>query len=228
MLADEILNKKLVTDKPSNLDIKFNDIWDFVEQHCSAALNIYRSSGDILYRGVNMKYYNKGPGMFLGQNRKNRRLVNGSSVLYGKICDLFLKTAGFKALRGSSIFCGSKNTSNYWGSTVYMIFPFNGFNYTYSMRFSGIPAKEYLYPFNTKYEQNNVEILLQKYFNNKSNKMPIEKEKLKQLSNEFIKLNDFRQNRLDLAIESGQDVWFNRRYIAFKKLEYEDLVSNRL
>lgn len=102
-------------------------VLDLIIRDCPYALNEMRKAKKLLYRGLH-----KIPGeYFKGVSRENRNPKDSSDEAQ-KIVDSVLAKAGFKALRGNSIFTSSDyyQAENY-GNT-YMIFPIDGFSFTTS------------------------------------------------------------------------------------------------
>jgi len=198
MLIDDLTTRKLKQDNPKSLDYAFEKTWKSVEKYCSDVLIEYRNAKRVLYRGVKKD----SPDIFIGQPREHRKVVNQSEIgqTYAELCDLYLKTAGFEALRLSSIFCNAnpRNATN-WGY-LFVIFPMNGFKFTWSLTCTGMPAYNYLYDhtatFMSQYSNNS------KFFKKESQK--------------FIKENNFDHTHFSAALKSSNDIWFTGRYIAFQ------------
>ena len=96
---------------------------------CSESIAACREAGDFLYRGISL--LNAEYDIFLGRPRKNRRATDTSIELQQEWDKLFT-AAGFSALRSNSIFCaGGIDTAVSYGS-AYIIFPINGFSFTWS------------------------------------------------------------------------------------------------
>jgi hypothetical protein len=81
--------------------------------------------------------------------RRNKSiwLVSHREELAGRVPSVLkvVKEAGFTTLRGNSLFCNSSlNKADNWGKP-YVIFPLNGFSYTYSAKFSGMSAAGYTF-----------------------------------------------------------------------------------
>jgi hypothetical protein len=106
-----------------------------IKRDCSEALAAMKATGRFLYRGV--------PGAtlraFKGASRENRRPLS-TKAHFQVLIDEMLSHYGFKALRSNSIYCTSAyEEAQYYekgSGHLYMIFPINGFDYTWS-RYSG-------------------------------------------------------------------------------------------
>ena len=193
-------------DYPNPLDVEFEAAWAMVEKHCSEFLKIVRQTEKFLYRGTNNS--SSKSSIFIAKNREDRVPIWGGNRKYAKICDLYLKTSGFTALRGNSTFCNSSySKAQAWGN-VFMIFPVNGFSFSYSAKWSGIPATAYTYP-TFSYT------LLSNYDNTVKVKKQITQDDLNKAAEEFVKTNMMRNTDLDIAMMDTLDIWFHGKYIAF-------------
>lgn len=131
---------KLLEDVPPNV----RQIWENeVIPNCSYIYNLYRNNiknithiddivaGTFLFRGV--KRYNNE--IFYGQSRENRRPVDSPTLVHDQL-SLAMLSAGLKATRSNSIFTSSAlGTAHGYGAIKYVIFPVNGFNYTWSRKY---------------------------------------------------------------------------------------------
>ena len=105
---------------------KFGQFWDkAIEPNCSDVLKVYRTVEKVYLRGEqNM------PDIFRGASRVDRP-ARDSNQLLAQIFDKCLLDLGFEAIRSNSIFTsGSKIITSEFGN-VYMIFPINGFKFTF-------------------------------------------------------------------------------------------------
>lgn len=99
-----------------------------ITDECSDILELYRGLHRMLFRGV------KGaPPYFERQPREDRRNLHSNSKL-SQAYDDYLGSKGFTALRSNSIFCTNSMIQADSYGTVYVIFPKNGFTYTWSKR----------------------------------------------------------------------------------------------
>jgi hypothetical protein len=104
---------------------------EYIKKHCSDILDLYRSNGSVFYRGTKSPSYDSYA--FVSQSRQDRRPKDSgrNTTIY---FDNVLSSAGFTALRSNSIFVTSKiGLADDYGD-VFMVFPFNGFTYTYTNR----------------------------------------------------------------------------------------------
>ena len=184
-----------------------------MEEHCSDVLISYRKNKRFLFRGVKKG----GPDIFIGQPREKRKVVGSGFQEYAELCDLYLKTMGFSALRLSSIFCNSSpHEAAEWGR-LYVIFPMNGFKYTWTPKHSGVPASDYDYSFLPE------EIIDTLFRDEKIDIPPLPL--LKKQAKEFVLKNGFKSTHFSEAIGSSHDIWFMGRYIAFRKTFYRNIAE---
>jgi hypothetical protein len=93
---------------------------------CSESIIAMKEAKGFLYRGLNAN-----ADIFIGRPRENRKAKDTSAPLHREMDKLF-SAAGFTALRSNSIFCsGDINTADTYGD-LYIIFPINGFSFTWS------------------------------------------------------------------------------------------------
>lgn len=124
--------------KPTDLSLSF---YKRILKPCSEIVNVYKNTnGKFLLRGVNnppkidppeeMDDFGKYSLVFRSNIRKDRRTIQMSK----KAHELYHKAfheAGLTATRRNSIFTSSDyNFAEPWGR-VYIIFPYNGFQYTW-------------------------------------------------------------------------------------------------
>lgn len=106
---------------------KFRKFWDgVIAKRCTEIIKIYLDTNRFLYRGVEDM-----PPAFRGMSRENR-WPKDSDHRISLMFDQLLAANGMVALRGNSIFTTSyKQGARSFGPT-YIIFPFDGFNFTYT------------------------------------------------------------------------------------------------
>jgi len=108
---------------------KVQQLFAKMKVECSDFIKTLHLTGPsyYLYRGI--KGFDKPA--FVAQSRSDRK-AKDSSPAVAKMFDKMLSELGYKALRSNSIFVTSSDSSAGSYGTVYMIFPRNGFNYTYT------------------------------------------------------------------------------------------------
>ena len=117
---------------------RFFKICKFIERNCSEFIAQAQASRKFLYRGEtrDLGEYS------MGHSRENRR-PRDTDIKVQQVVDQLLSRQGFKALRGNSIFTISDIKQAYGYDLVYVIFPLNGFDYTWSHKFADWEIKEY-------------------------------------------------------------------------------------
>lgn len=100
---------------------------DDIRTNCSDSLSVMQKYKHLLFRGLHINT----PKVIWGDTPKDRRPRNTPWHVQTML-DNLLRKAGFKALRSNSIFCsGSEYMAQDYGD-MFMVFPFNGFNFTWS------------------------------------------------------------------------------------------------
>lgn len=118
----------------ANIDPKLIKIASAIRRDCSYAVSAMREANGFLYRGVR----GEPPLTFLGKPRTDRMAKDSSAEIQERF-DAMLKESGFTALRSNSIFCsGNFSQANGYGGNVFMIFPKDGFHFTWSPRYDDL------------------------------------------------------------------------------------------
>lgn len=116
------LSKTVVT----NTDI--DNLWNRIKVECSDYLAACGRAQTWLYRGMGSRETRPA---FLEKSPEHRQPSDSHPGLMRSF-DQSLHQLGFAALRSNSIFCsGDKDTASYFGH-LYVIFPRNGFDFTYT------------------------------------------------------------------------------------------------
>ncbi len=214
----DVRKTKLSKDRPKMFAKTFEKAWPLVEKNCSNILSTYKETGNVLFRGVTGK--TNTAKLFLGQSRNDRKPIASSNEIYAQICDLYLKLAGFTALRGNSTFCNSDyDEVMWWGDEVYIIFPINGFTYGYSRTRTNIPASDYKY-------QSNVVILYTHIDYHQP--LPFTNKELLKQATKFVAQNNIKNTQIEDALDYAKDIWIHGRYIAFSYQNYAARISKAL
>lgn len=109
---------------------RFIRVCKFIEEHCSEFLASVNAAHRFLYRGI--KTYESPSEIFLGRSRNDRHPRDTDADIQ-LIADEYLTLRGFKALRSNSIFCAGEEQNALTYGDPYIIFPINGFDYTWSL-----------------------------------------------------------------------------------------------
>lgn len=98
-----------------------------IEKECGDFLNVVKTTKRFLYRGM------RGDEPVLLGYPHEKRLVKDTKEDIQELFDKMLMQAGFKALRSNSIFTtGNRIHARGFGDYVYLIFPKDGYNFTWS------------------------------------------------------------------------------------------------
>jgi hypothetical protein len=106
---------------------KFDAVWDrLIMPNCTDILDVYKDTNQYLFRGMKLN-----PDFFRAMSRADRKPADSGKYM----ADMFnklLAANGMTALRNNSIFAVSDmNHSKAFGQP-YIIFPINGFDFTYT------------------------------------------------------------------------------------------------
>ena len=107
---------------------KFDEVWNkLIVPNCSEILKIYISSDNLLYRGTKDVGH-----IFRGSSRTNR-FPRDSYLLLNELFDVGLRESGMPALRSNSLFVSNSSwVAEDFGNNLYIIFPLDGFEYTWT------------------------------------------------------------------------------------------------
>jgi hypothetical protein len=132
----------------SNDDATLEKIGAFIQAHCKTMLSANKAANKFLYRGIDAMMSNNS--IFLANPRTDRRPLD-TKVGVQSTMDDYLRSQGFTALRTNSIFCTSDYEDAALFGDVFIIFPLDGFSYTWSMRHADwVITEKYLSPNYTK------------------------------------------------------------------------------
>jgi hypothetical protein len=208
MRINEIIFKKK---KPTPPEISEEDIYtalEYIDENCSEFLTALKGTETFLYRGLDPKF-SKTP-LFKTQSPINRN-PTGQSQPQQAMLDLFLKTSGFTALRTNSILCTTAESQAREFGLIYIIFPINGFSFTWSKKIPDIGSSK---------------ILANELYNCYSvKKYSIKNIPSREESDKFINDFGFKNNNLSEALLSGNEIAIHGEYIAISRY-YIDLISN--
>lgn len=98
-----------------------------VVKECSFAVNAMKKTRELLFRGRNSLL---SPNQLYYPNPNRQPIDNKPSMQ--RVVDSVLSAAGFTALRGNSIFCTSNKIQASSYGLVHVIFPLDGFTFTWS------------------------------------------------------------------------------------------------
>jgi hypothetical protein len=174
-----------------------------VQRDCSDAWNAYHKNYTLLFRGIKS---GSGLRMFHGSARLDRRPLSTKKPSQIAI-DNALQKCGFVALRSNSIFCTSNlsDAKSYGmgGSSAMIIFPKNGFHYTWS------PEVGDLY------------IEIQKLALKPDDLISMPPEQL-------VEMFGFRSNEFDEALKSGNEIMITGEYYACNADMFEGIIISKM
>lgn len=101
---------------------------ELIKKHCSDILKIYQSTGQMLYRGTKTNF-----GIAYIGTPRTERIPTSSNASINDAFNRAMEKLGYQARRDNSLFCSSSQShAAGFGSNIYVIFPLNGFDYTWS------------------------------------------------------------------------------------------------
>jgi hypothetical protein len=180
------------------------DIVGFVQKHCSKILEVYRTTGKRLLRGIRSDAK-----IILEKSPTNRYPKDTNSKVSAMLDEALLKE-GFTAIRSNSIFCVSDLwEAAHYGDHVYDIFPIDGFSYSWCATADDLTSKFHLDSIYWTYEGD--EDNPHNQFVSDLMHMP---------SKEFLDTYRFKDNiDIDHAIEAEHEVLIHGRYVAILNRE---------
>jgi hypothetical protein len=187
--------------KPKNLGL----VVMHLEKYASQAIGAYKQTDDFLYRG-----HSKDGDIIIVNPLKNRKPTS-TPMRVQNLVDDKLRAARFKALRSNSLFCTSSlAAAENFSETEYLVFPLNGFKFTWSQR-----IKDFTLYF---------EVIRDEQYNQSENfimnheNMPAE---------EFIKRYGFRQDGFVSALKSKNEIYVCGKCVLINN-KFEDEVRDIL
>ena len=103
-----------------------DNLWQQIKQQCSIYLSACAKTGGFLYRGIMEQ-----ASVFVAHSPENRKPLDSSPAITASF-DKSLEIMGFTARRQNSIFAISDSLTAASFGTCYVIFPKNGFEFTYT------------------------------------------------------------------------------------------------
>lgn len=169
---------------------KITSLINFMKKNCSNIIKIYKDEGYFLYRGIR----HQASSILLGRSRDDRKPMDTPPDIQNKL-DKVLASQGFTALRGNSIFCSSSFAFVHDYGTPFMIFPVNGFTYTW----------------NTDAQDLYKRWLLRSEYSILANELKVGIDNPEQFIKEFHFINN---ERLDDALTTGREIYINGSCVA--------------
>ncbi len=137
LAIDKRDNDVIYRDSLQTMNDNVLKLFSYIETNCSDAVAAMVANKQLLFRGMNIT-----KSVFIGHPKENRK-PKDSSVKDQQLFDELLTIAGFTALRSNSIFCtASVSHASDFGNT-YIIFPMNGFKFTWSPMYKDVIIREH-------------------------------------------------------------------------------------
>ena len=178
---------------------------------CSQFVSDMKKAQMFLYRGVD---YSITPSPIFMANSPENRLPKGQTFHEQRILDLLLSLSGYEAVRSNSASCSSTLAEISRFGRPYIIFPINGFDFTWSKLISDVGSNEIL--------SRSLDI----WDASHAAKIRANKEKVAEWgAEEFVNKWEFQNENMVAALESGNEISINGKYFAISRY-YVDIVSN--
>lgn len=178
---------------------------------CSEFISEMKKTQSFLYRGVD--YSIDAQPIFIANSPKDRK-PTGQTQREQYILDMMLALEGFEALRSNSVSCSSVLSEIMRFGRPYMIFPINGFAFTWSEIINDIGSDGDL---NMELGECDKDYT----FDIRENKKKITDCGI----SEFIKNCKFQNGNMQAALQSGNEISVHGRYFAISRY-YIDIVSD--
>lgn len=186
--------------EPSNSD-KERSFSKFLSD-CSESIAAMKQTNKILYRGIANPMNRAVLNTFIGRSRDKRETLDTPNEIQ-KIFDDVLRANNFIALRSNSIFCTSMRDFATGYGLVYLIFPINGFKYTYSPYIEDFT--EFLADIHTGAQ-------FKKFLNKRPN---------------FIS-ESFKQTDFETGLRSENEIMIHGQYYAFNASKYDKILRKAI
>ncbi len=164
----ELLDLEIKYEDNGEIPIKLNKLFQGIEKNCSQIVKIYKqinnenlSTNRFIFRGIRSNE----DALYSLPHTTRRPKDSRENV--DKLADAALKNNGFIAARANSVFTtGNYSQASGYGHSVYVIFPFDGFHFTYSKTIGDLILRdEYLSYFVNDEVKDKILALLEKAYN---------------------------------------------------------------
>ena len=183
-----------------------------IDEHCIEFIKDMKTANKFLYRGIDYRvttpiFTDESPATRspIGQTRENHKKLN-----------ILLTMGGFKALRSNSICCSSNLKEATGFGAPFMIFPANGYEFTWSSRIDDIGGS---YPLMHALNDWDLRKKLP-VFGYKPKKWPPAPEEAEAFLDSF----GFQDFDMVAALNSGNEIAIHGKYMAISRY-YIDIVS---
>lgn len=171
---------------------EFDKLVDYINQYCNKSLKIMQDAHRLLFRGIP----NAAHQPFIGNSQSNRQ-PRDTKPKYHKAIDQKLKQAGFKARRSNSIFVTASHFNARDYGFLFVIFPFDTANITWSSEHCDLTTSLALQRGRQATDNSDWEITSPEFG-----------------SDQFIKEYGFEKDNLDKAIRTTNEIYINGNYLA--------------
>jgi len=196
--------------------------YEHLKEHCSDFLNKSSQAQKLLYRGL-QKYPSSFRGFsFIGRSWDKRYTKDTPRQTHEKLSAV-MRENGFTATRENSIMCTSSYPTAEEYGEVYMIFPINGFSFTWSRTyadmFTDLFDKLPYYPAYSGHWS-----ALMNHFDDTYGGAQGDEQQKRSIESNFIK-NELKLNRTDFhaALLSGHEIYIHGQYYALHLRAYWQL-----
>lgn len=210
---------KNITNDPRPNNFNLEDVMTKIKINCSQYLNAVTQEGQLLWHGSNNFHQNGSLQSVVETSSRNDRKPQLTDLSTSNKIDELLSISGFKALRSNSTFTTSSlRTAGSYGHP-YMIFPWDGFSFTWSDKLRDLTTDMNV----SRYDVDSfTKVITDKnnplydgeqinYWTYKTTQQSLED--LKLTSEEFIATYKFYDENLQAAIHSGNEVMINGNYL---------------
>lgn len=171
-----------------NNPTSFEHVWNkLIKPNCKEALRYCYRSGDLMFRG-----FNGTQPIIRGRSFENRRPLSSDPVMTQEF-DKRLAALGFKALRKNSIFVTSNSIMASDFGKPYIIFPIDGFDYTYCVGHNDLNLGGHDMMITPNYDW-------------------LDTEDLRAFKDEFQPYN----THLEVALKKGYEIYIHGQYYALR------------
>jgi len=179
-----------------------------IEHECSQIISFYKQQayGDSFNYFIRGSKRHQNTVVYKGQSHVNRYPVDMADHHHNVVVNT-MKKAGFKAHRGNSIFASGRPRT--WFGPPYIIFPVNGFHYSFSSKISDFYSKM---SFNPKF------YIALEHFTKKND--------IEGMKNFYFKDLEYKIDKgLDEALDTRVEIMFSGQYYAIHAERISQITS---
>lgn len=177
----------------SKTDEDVYEICSTISSQCSEFISDMRQSEKFLLRGINSEY------PWFEDKSPTYRYPRGQTVYHQKLLDLSLEMLGFGSLRHNSICCTSSLSRAMNFAPPYLIFPKNGYKFTWSPKIKDTGGNQLLY-----------DELFKLFYRGNSDSVSLKDAQI------LIDTCGLKNTDMVSALESGNEITIHGEYIAIR------------